>query len=284
MRSVGNVDLTIGLVTVPVKMVGVSESHDRKASMYHPHEDGNFGKIKMPKLCEDCGEVVPTADIAKGFEEGGDIVILTADELASVAAATGAALEVPQFVKAEQINPMLFANENIYRLVPDPKRGRQAATTYLMVRHILVSQELVGVVQYTRWGRNRLGVLDVEPSDDGGVLVIRNMMWADELRSTEGIVPTNVTEDDIDPRLLPVMASVVESMTGDWDPTAYTDRYTEQLSEAITAKAQGDEIATVASESGKAIDDVSDLLAKLEASIQKKAPAKKATARRKKTA
>lgn len=280
-RSVGNVDLTIGLVTIPVKMLGVIDSHDRKGSMYHRHDGETYGKVKMPKLCEDCGETVAQADIAKGYEEDGNLVILSADELATIAANTGSSVEVPRFVKADQINPMLFADENVYRLAPDAKRGGQAVTTYVMVRQILIEQELVGVVQYTRWGRNRLGILDVEPTEDGGVLVIRNLMWPDELRPSEGIAPTAT---DIDARLMPVMQSVVESMTGDWDPSLYTDEYNHQLSEAIAAKAAGNEIATVTTASGKAIDDVSDLLAKLEASIQAKEPApkKRAATRRKK--
>ena len=282
-RSVGNVDLVVGLVSCPVKMVGVSESHDRKGSMYHAHEDRSFGRVKMPKLCEDCGEAVGAADISKGFEENGNIVILSADELATVAANTGAAVEVPHFVVKADINPMLFANENVYRLVPDAKRGRQAVTTYRMIRKILVDEGKVGVVQYTRWGRNRIGLLDVEPTDDGGMLVIRNMMWPDELRPTEGLLPAG-SDDDIDPRLMPVMQEVVKSMTAAWNPADYTDTYTEALTAAIEAKAAGDEIASIESSTGGSIDDVSELLAKLEATAaaraSAKAPAKKAPARK----
>lgn len=279
MRSVGNVDLSVGLVTCPVKMVGVIDSHDRKGSMYHKHEDGQYGKVKMPKLCEGCGEAVPTGEIAKGFEENGDIVMLSPDELETVKANTEGAVQVAHFVFADQIDPMLFADENVYRLVPDVKRGRQAMTTYRMIRRILTDEGKVGVVQYTRWGRNRLGLLEVEPTDDGGVLVIRNMMWPDELRGTDGLLPAG-SDDDIDPRLMPVMAEVVRSMTTDWNPDVYTDTYTEQLTAAIEAKAAGNEIATVEATDDGSIDDVSDLLAKLTATVEAKAPAKKKAPRK----
>lgn len=285
-RSVGNVDLSIGLVTCPVKMVGVVDSHDRKGSMYHHHDnDGSYGKVKMPKLCEDCGEVVPTAEISKGFEEAGSVIMLSPDEMATIAANTGPAVEVPRFVKADQVDPMLFADENVYRLLPDVKRGRQATTTYLMIRRILTDEKLVGVVQYTRWGRNRIGLLDVEPTTDGGVLVIRNMMWPDELRAPE---PVTGSETDLDPRLLPVMKSVVSSMTGDWNPGDYVDLYTQALTEAIETKASGNEIAAVTTGDNGSIDDVSDLLAKLTATIAAKeeaaAPVKKPRASRAKKA
>ena len=279
-RSVGNVDLAIGLVSCPVKMIGVIDSHDRKGSMYHEHADGTFGKVKMPKQCEVCNITVPAGEIAKGFEENGEMVMLTASEMETVAANTGASLEVPHFVKAEQIDPMLFANENVYRLIPDSKRGKQAEVIYRVIRTMLVEQGLVGVVQYTRWGRNRLGLLSVEGNT--GALVIRNMMWPDELRHAAE-VPDD--DGDVDPRLMPVMLALAESMTTDWHPSDYADRYTEQLNEAIAAKAAGGEIATINPDGTNAIDDVADLLAKLEASIAnkqeaKKAPAKKAPAKK----
>jgi len=285
-RSVGNVDLSIGLATCPVKMYGVQTSHDRKGSMYHDHGDGTYGKVQMPKLCADCGEVVTSPD--RGFEENGEIVILTSDELESIAAATSPTVDVSQFVDKHEINPMLFANENIYRLAPDPKRGRAAATTYRMIRRVLLDEGKVGVVQYTRWGRNRLALLDVEPTDDGGVLIIRNMMWPDELRSTDGLLPEG-SDSDIDPRLLPVMKEVVASMTATWNPGEHVDAYAEALNQAIEAKAEGQAIDIIQSDGNESIDDVSDLIAKLEATAAakkapaKKAPAKKTTARKRTT-
>lgn len=278
-RSVGNVDLSIGLVTCPVKMIGTFDSHDRKGSMYHYHPgDDSYGKVRMPKLCEDCEATVPQGEISKGFEENGDLVILSPSELETVAANTGASVDINQFVDPASVDPALFADQNIYRLVPDSKRGRQAAKSYVMIRSVLTEANLVGVVQYTRWGRNRLGLLDVEANT--GMLLIRNMLWPDELRVPDTSDIDIVDEQDLDPRLLPVMATLVESMTGQWDPTSYHDTYTEQLSAAIETKAAGGEVAKVTGDIGKSIDDVSGLLAALEASIAAKAPAKKAPAKR----
>lgn len=283
-RSVGNVDLTLGLVICPVQMFAVEESHDRKASTYHSHDDGTYGKVKMPKTCEDCGAVLTQAEISKGYEENGQVVILSADELETVAVNSGTAVEIPQFVKASEVNTMLFAGEKAYRLVPDPKRGGQALASYLTILQVMVESELVGVVQYTRWGRNRLGLLCVEPTEYGGVLVIRNMMWPDELRAPAFEKLETADPSAIDPRLLPVARSVIESMTAAWDPAAYTDTYTEALNAAIEAKAEGGELAAITEAQGGSIDDVSDLLAKLENSAKPKAEPKKATKSRSKKA
>jgi len=292
MRSVGNLDLTVGLVNIPVQMFGISDSHDRKAKQYHCHEDGSYGPVKMPKTCEGCGAVLTPADIAKGFEENGDIVILTADDMETVAVNSGTSVEIPRFIKADRFNPMMFAGENAYRLVPDPKRGRQALATYLTLRQTLIDQGLVGVVEYTRWGRSRVGLLVVEDTSYGGVLVMKNMMWSDELREPAFDILANADASVIDPRLSPVMKSVVESMTEDWNADDYRDTYTEALNTAIEAKAAGNDVAVVTDGAGAAaVDDVADLLAMLEASaIRKRTPepeapaVKKAAPRKKKAA
>ena len=170
---------------------------------------------------------------------------------------------------------MLFADQNIYRLIPDPKR-KQAAVTYHMIREMLVEKGIVGVVTYVRWGRNHLALLDVEPNT--GSLIIRNMMWPDELREASG-VPDSDTE--VDPRLMPVMRTLVETMTQTWKPSDYTDAYTDNLNEAISVKAAGGEIASITSGGGDTgINDVSDLLAPAEKAPAKKAPAKKATGKK----
>jgi DNA end-binding protein Ku len=86
---------------------------------------------------------------------------------------------------------------------------------------------------------------------------------------------------------------VVESMAEEFNPDRYHDDYQEQLHELIEAKLEGGEAFTTEEQRPKDLDeteDVSDLLAKLEASVKarsgdgkapaKKAPAKKTTAKK----
>ncbi len=85
---------------------------------------------------------------------------------------------------------------------------------------------------------------------------------------------------------------VVESMADDFNPDRYHDDYQEQLHELVQAKLEGGEAFTT-EEQPKELDeteDVSDLLAKLEASVRarsggrdaaaKKTPAKKTAAKK----
>jgi DNA end-binding protein Ku len=92
---------------------------------------------------------------------------------------------------------------------------------------------------------------------------------------------------DIKPAELKMAGQVVESMADDFSPDRYHDDYQDQLRELVQAKLEGGEAFTT-EEQPKELDeteDVSDLLAKLEASVKArsgdgKAPAAKTTAKK----
>jgi DNA end-binding protein Ku len=121
-------------------------------------------------------------------------------------------------------------------------------------------------------------------------MVIQTLLWPDEIRDPD--FPELDKKVEIKPAELKMAEQVVESMTDDFNPDRYHDDYQEQLHELIQAKLEGGEAFTT-EEQPKELDeteDVSDLLAKLEASVkarrEEKAPAKKAPAKKaaKKTA
>src|SRR3569623_210638 len=119
-------------------------------------------------------------------------------------------------------------------------------------------------------------------------MIIQTLLRPDEIRDPD--FPSPDAKVDIKPAELKMAGQVVESMTDEFNPDRYHDDYQEQLHELIQAKLEGGEAFT-SEEQPKELDeteDVSDLLAKLEASVKarregggsskpaKKAPAKKA--------
>jgi DNA end-binding protein Ku len=102
-------------------------------------------------------------------------------------------------------------------------------------------------------------------------------------------------EVEIKPAELKMAGQVVESMADDFRPDEFRDTYQEQLKELVQAKLEGGEAFTTEEQPAELdeTEDVSDLLAKLEASVKrrrgesidsdgeaKKAPAKKAPAKK----
>jgi DNA end-binding protein Ku len=120
----------------------------------------------------------------------------------------------------------------------------------------------------------------------GGVLTLTTMRFADE------VVPTSELEEVL-PDKAPSVAKkeqemaeqLIESLSTDFDPTAYRDEYREQLLGLIERKAEGKEIVTSEGEAPKTTK-APDLMAALEKSIaavtDKGAKPKKAAAKKSK--
>ena len=98
---------------------------------------------------------------------------------------SGTGIEILRFVHRSKSTRCCSPGRKCYFLGPDtdPKRGgKHAAATYLTSARSSPKKSLVGVVTYTRWRKNRIALLRVESTEYGGVLVLQNLLWADELR------------------------------------------------------------------------------------------------------
>ncbi|EUA30132.1 hypothetical protein I553_4388 [Mycobacterium xenopi 4042] len=117
------------------------------------------------------------------------------------------------------------------------------------------------------------------------VMVVHTLLWPDEIRDPD--FPVLDKKVEIKPAELKMAGQVVESMAVDFNPDRYHDDYQEQLRELVEAKLQGGQAFT-AEEQPTELDeteDVSDLLAKLEASVKArsgdgKPPAEKTAAKK----
>src|SRR2546422_831259 len=114
-----------------------------------------------------------------------------------------------------------------------------------------------------------------------GVFVLETMYWPDEIRQAD--FEELDAEVKIAPQELQMAKSLIDNMTGEFDPEEFKDEYREKLENIVEQKIEGKEIAVV-EEAGTA--KVLDLIEALKASVDatsKEAPAKK-PAKKKKTA
>src|SRR4051794_11571628 len=101
MRSIWKGSLTFGLVNVPVKVYSATEDHDVSLHQVHD-EDG--GRIRYQRTCEVCGETIAYANIDRAFEEDGQLVVLTKDDLSALPAERSREIDVVEFVPSEQVD------------------------------------------------------------------------------------------------------------------------------------------------------------------------------------
>jgi DNA end-binding protein Ku len=262
MRSIWKGSVAFGLVNVPVKVYSATEDHDLKFHQVHAKDNG---RIQYRRVCSECGEVVEYRDIAKAYEaDNGQTVVITDEDIATLPEERSHEIEVLEFVPAGDLDPIMF--DKSYYLEPDGKSSK----SYVLLAKALSETDRVAIVHFALRNKTRLAALRVKDFSKRKVMVVHTLLWPDEIRDPD--FPSLDTDVEVRPAELKMAGQVVESMADDFHPEHYTDTYQEQLQELVDAKLSGGE--AFASEDKPArldeTEDVSDLLAKLEASVRRR--------------
>jgi DNA end-binding protein Ku len=254
MRSIWKGAVSFGLVSIAVKLYSATEEKDIRFHQVH-RTDG--GRIRYKRVCSIDDEEVTYDDIAKGYDlGGGEMVILTDEDFAELPLTTSHAIDVLEFVPAEQVDPILY--NKAYYMEPDGS----ATKPYMLLRDALTRTDRVAIVKVALRQREQLATLRVRD----GVLVLNTMLWPDEVRKAD----FDFLDEDVEarPAELAMAGSLIESMAADFNPNDYTDNYRAALQEVIDAKVAGREVVAPVEEE-PAPSGAVDLMAALRASVER---------------
>lgn len=276
MRAIWKGAVSFGLVNIGVKMFAATEERDIS---FHQVRRSDGSRIRYRRVAEADGEEVEYADIAKGYTmSSGQTVVLTDEDFADLPLPSARAVDVLQFVPADQIDPIYFAKS--YYLEPE----QQAVKPYILLRDALEGSEMVGLVKVALRNHEQLATLRVRD----GVIVLETMIWPDEVR--ESSFPFLDDDVQLRPQERAMAESLVASMAGDFEPDQYRDDYREALQKVIDAKVEGRQVveaAPAAPDTGQVVDLMAALRASVDAAKRTRgetgtsgdAPAKKAPAK-----
>lgn len=252
-RSIWKGAVSFGLVTIPIKVYGATQTKDISFRQIHP-EDG--GRIKYKRVCDTCGKEVAFGEIAKGYETAdGRMAILEASDFEGLPEAQGRTVEVVQFVGTEEIDPSWI--EKTYVLEPDAA----GAKPYVLLRQALAQSERAAVVKVALRSREALAMIRAV----GDVMLLHTMLWPDELRDTSFAAPAE--EVKVSDMEVQMAQAFIEQLTSPFDPTAFADTYREELEKVVQAKLDG--IALPSEEApAQSQAEVVDLVAALRASVE----------------
>ena len=244
-----------GLVTVPVKLVSATKSKDVR---FNQLEEGTNSRIRYRRVSEASGEEVSNDRIVKGHEVApGQYVVVTDDEIKSLAPKSSRTIEIEDFVDLDQIDPIYF--ENPYYLAPD----KTALKAYELLVEAMTELRKVAIGRLVM--RSKESLVAIRPLD--GVLCVETMRFADEVLPPTAILPEDAEETAPTERELEMAKQLVAALATDFDPEKYHDSYREQLQGLIDRKAAGEEIVAepAVEDQGKVLD----LMAALEASLSR---------------
>jgi DNA end-binding protein Ku len=254
MRSIWKGTVSFGLVSIGVKLYSATEDKDIRFHQVHA-TDG--GRVKYKRVCSIDGEEVEYSDIAKGYElPDGQVVILTDEDFEDLPLSTRREIEVLEFVDQDEIDPIMF--EKTYYLEPEGP----AARPYVLLRDALENAGQVAITKIALRQRESLAALRVRD----GVLVLHTMRWPDEIRTPDfGFLDEDIS---VRPQELQMAEALISSMSGDFDPTEFTDDYRAAMESLIEAKTTGGDVQPVpeVADTGAA---VVDLMSALRASVER---------------
>src|ERR1039457_1449786 len=225
MHSMWKGSISFGLVMIPVKLYAATEQKDIAFRQVH-RTDG--GRIRFRRVCSVAGEESPYERVAKGYElPSGEMIVLTEDDLADLPLPTTRSIEGLHFMPSDQLDPILLSRS--YYVEPEAAGAR----AYVLLRDSLERSGKIALAIVALRQRESLATL----RSRDGVLVLETLLWPDEVRAPA----FGFLDDDIEVRSqeLKMAASLIDSMTVEFDPSEYRDNYREALAELVNAKAEG---------------------------------------------
>jgi DNA end-binding protein Ku len=252
--------LTFGLVSFPVRLYSAARGDSISFNQLHK-ADGS--RIKQVIYCQAEDKPIPRSEIVKGYEYEKDrYVVIEDEEVKKVAPQTAKVMEIVEFVKAEQVDPIYL--ETSYYMAPDEAGERP----YALLFEALRETGYYGVAKIAMHNREHIVIL--RPGQNG--VLMHTMYFAYEIRKVDEF-RTDLTL--VKEKELALAKSLIEAMVTDFQPEKFKDNYRENLFHLIEAKKEGHKVvATPEPKEAKVIDIMDALKASL---AMAKKPAASAT-------
>ncbi|RPI52518.1 MAG: Ku protein [Acidobacteria bacterium] len=260
-RPIWKGSIAFGLVSIPVELHTAVRDHRPKFRMLHARDKS---PIRYERVCLRDGKPVAWEDLVKGYEyEKGRYVVLTKEDLKTVALNKDRAIDIVDFVKADEIDDRYF--ETPYYLTP--QKGSHHA--YALLRDALEESGRVGIAKIIIRDAQHLAAVEVIDS----ALVLTMLRYEDELVDTSQLefpARENVRKAELD-----MAKMLIDNLAAEWDPLKYTDEYRDNLMKLIKARIKGVKPKLPPAEAppeGKVVDLMERLRQSLQASQGSKKP------------
>ncbi|HVZ17392.1 MAG TPA: Ku protein [Terriglobales bacterium] len=242
--------LTFGLISMPVRLF--SGARGSRVSFHMLHRPDHV-RVKQQLICPEEEVVVDRSEIVKGYEfRKGEYVVIEPDEIKKIEPKTAKAMEILEFVKADEVDPIYF--ESSYYLMPE-EAGRRP---YALLARALEETGHLGIAKLTMHNREYTVILR---PDQGGI-VLHTMYYKNEVQRLEnfGAPDVEVKEGEVK-----VAHQLIEALEAKFEPEKYHDTFEDNLRELIKARLEGKEVTAV--EKPKKMAPVTDLMAALKQSL-----------------
>jgi DNA end-binding protein Ku len=251
--------ITFGLISIPVRLYAAARSE--RISFNQIHEPCG-SRIKQQIFCPTCERVVERSELVKGYEaEKNSYIIIEDEEIKKIAPESQETMEILEFVKLEEIDPIYF--DTSYYATPE-EPGRRA---YQLLLETMQKTGYAAIAKLAMHQREYTIV--IRPREEG--LTLHSIHFANEVRAIPEYGQTRGTE--VKPQEIQLAEQLVQSLAAPFEPEKYEDSYQKRLTELLEAKREG---RVVTETKTKKLAPVIDLMAALQKSLGETAEKKPA--------
>jgi DNA end-binding protein Ku len=252
--SVWKGSISFGLVSVPIKLFAAARySH---ISFHEVHRECGH-RVQQQLYCPYDRRVVSRDEIVMGYEVDEDkMVVVDREELKKLQPASSSTMEILQFVRLSDVDPIFF--ETSYFSVPE-EAGRRG---YTLLLETMVEMKLAALAQVTMHQRERTVIL--RPYEGG--LTLHTLYYPNEIHDVAGYGKNNAT--NLKKPEIALAEQFAKGLVAPFHPEKYRDEYQERVKKLIESKEKG--TAAPKPEKTTRLAPVVDLMAALKQSIANK--------------
>jgi DNA end-binding protein Ku len=218
--------VSFGLISVPIRMfVAAREEH---VSFNQIHKECGT-RVKQQLFCPTDQRVVERSELAKGYPVDKDTyVLVTEEELKSLEAESSESMEIQQFVKLDDVDPIYYQT-SYYTVPEDP--GRRA---YALILQGMEQLQLGAIAKITLHQREQ--IVMIRPYHKG--LVLHTLYYPAEVREI-----AEYGRDGEDLKLQTAEVQLAEQfmkqLTSKFAPEEFKDEYQTRVEELVERKEAG---------------------------------------------
>jgi DNA end-binding protein Ku len=254
MRSIWKGTISFGLVNIPIALGVATQRSDVKFRTLDAETNQPIRQQMVSAARDDA--VVERTETVKGYEVGkGQFVVVTDEELESVAVERRRTIDIVSFIDIEEVDPVYY--DRTYYVAPQEAANKP----YTLLLQALKETGKAAVGKIVLSSKEHLVLL--RPSGD--TLAIELLFYPEDVRPKDEIEEI-VQGTDVSKPELDMAKQLVDSLSRPFDPEEFENEHKRDLMALIEKKLAGEEI-TAAPEPERR-EPVPDLMAALQASLE----------------
>ncbi|HTP67657.1 MAG TPA: Ku protein [Dongiaceae bacterium] len=243
--------ISFGLISAPVRLlVAARESHVR----FHEVHRECGTRVHQQLYCPYDERVVSRDEIAMGYEVSDDkYVLVDRNELKKLQPSSSTAMEITQFVKLADVDPVYF--QTSYFCLPE-EAGKKA---YALLLRAMESLQYAAIAKITLHQREQVTIL--RPYKDG--LTLHTLYYPAEIREAKGYGKDS--GQTLKKEELRLGEEFAKALLKPFHPQEFQDEYQQRVQELIESKSTGEQAPKP--EKGRRLAPVLDLMSALKKSL-----------------